>query len=338
MYYLEITYLERLASYLRNFKKISDRKFNFSCPFCGDSEKDKKKARGYVFDGEDKLRFYCHNCHKSTNIQGLLKHIDHSLFLEYKKEKYSGSAGPAPISKEILQKKKEGSGKLRTSLPLCVTVHESGQGSLASKFCRKRKIPESFWGELYYTEVFGRMIDRIIPDKYKLVEVEDRLVIPFRSKSGNIFGLQGRALWHKSPVRYITCMFDDDVEKVYGLDRVDMNRKFYVTEGPIDSMFLENAIAACGSDICSQVTKLGSPKNAVLVFDNEPRNKDIVKQYKKALESGFKVCVWPDFITCKDVNDMVLDGYPGWQVQELIDRYTFEGTVGLLQLSKWSKV
>ena len=339
MYYLEQTYLERLASYLRNFKKISDRKFNFSCPFCGDSERDKKKARGYVFEGDSKLRFYCHNCHKSTDIQGILKHIDHSLYLEYKKEKFSGNSGQAPISANILEKKTEGAGKHRIALPMCTTVALSGKGSIASDFCRRRKIPESVWGELYYTEVFGRMINKIVPGKYPdLRELDDRLVLPFRTKNGSIVGVQGRALWHKAKLRYITCMFDDEAEKVFGLEKVNMNHRFYVTEGPIDSLFLENAIAACGSDICSQVAKLGSPKNAVLVFDNEPRNKQIVQMYRKAVENGFRVCVWPSYIEEKDINDMVLAGRPGWQVQELIDRHAYEGATALLKLSEWSKL
>ena len=50
-------------------------------------------------------------------------------------------------------------------------------------------------------------------------------------------------------LRYITTILDKRYPKLYGLERVKFESTIYVTEGPIDSLFLSNAIAMCGADV-----------------------------------------------------------------------------------------
>ena len=47
--YTEIKYLNLLSIRLEKFKKKGDYLWNFLCPVCGDSQKNKNKARGFVF-------------------------------------------------------------------------------------------------------------------------------------------------------------------------------------------------------------------------------------------------------------------------------------------------
>ena len=50
--YIEQKYLLIASSQLQLFKRKGDFLFNFRCPFCGDSQKNRSKARGFVFRKE----------------------------------------------------------------------------------------------------------------------------------------------------------------------------------------------------------------------------------------------------------------------------------------------
>ena len=98
-------------------------------------------------------------------------------------------------------------------------------------------------------------------------------------------------------------MLDDSRTKVFGLDRVDFKKTVYITEGPFDSLFIDNAIAMAGADID---WKLIDNKDAVFVFDNEKRNPEIVKRMAKVIDKGYEVVIWPDHLIEKDLNDMTI--------------------------------
>jgi hypothetical protein len=77
--------------------------------------------------------------------------------------------------------------------------------------------------------------------------------------------------------------------------------------------------------------------NAVFVFDNEPRNKEIVSRMERMLDRGYKVCIWPSKLSVKDINDMILSGYSIADVELMIDQNTYEGLAGRLALAEWRK-
>ena len=160
-------------------------------------------------------------------------------------------------------------------------------------------------------------------------------MLPFIDKKNNVFGFQGRA-FKKESIRYITIMLDEDMPKIFGLQDVNFDRTYYVVEGPIDSLFLNNCVAMAGAD--GNASGLESVENAIFVFDNEPRNKEIVARMEKALDKGYKVCIWPSNILDKDINDMILSGIKGVDIQMIIDQNSYSGLRGKLQLSEWRKV
>jgi hypothetical protein len=73
----------------------------------------------------------------------------------------------------------------------------------------------------------------------------------------------------------------------------------------------------------------------VLVFDNEPRNAEIVKIIGKAVESDFRMVIWPSSIKEKDINQMVISGIA---VQDIINQNTFDGLELKLKYTQWKKI
>jgi hypothetical protein len=152
----------------------------------------------------------------------------------------------------------------------------------------------------------------------------------------NLAAFQGRALG-ESKLRYITVKTHEDNHKFYGLDRLNLDDMIYVVEGPIDSMFLQNAIATADSNLMS-ITSVFDKSKITLVFDNEPRNKEIVKKIDDAIEQHYNVMIWPEMIDSKDINDMVLDGFSPDEIQDIISRNTFVNLRAKAEFIKWKKV
>ena len=159
-----------------------------------------------------------------------------------------------------------------------------------------------------------------------------RIIIPFRDKEGNLFGYQGRSLAPKAKLRYITIMLDEEQPKIFGLDRIKDDKPVYIVEGPFDSTFLENSVAMAGSD--ADVRTFGW-SNYIWIFDNEPRNREIVNRISKVIDRGDKVVIWPNKIQQKDINDMVLAGH---DVQKLVDSNVYQGLTATLKFNDWKKV
>jgi hypothetical protein len=148
-----------------------------------------------------------------------------------------------------------------------------------------------------------------------------------------MFAFQGRAFGDEQP-KYITIKLDEKKRRIYGLDTLDVNKKTYITEGPIDSLFLPNAIAVAGSDLEIKTLK----RKAVYVFDNEPRNGEIVNKIKKLIEKNYKICLWPKSLKYKDINDMIIAGMTPVEVQGIIDNNTFSKLSAHQQLNDWKEV
>ena len=147
----------------------------------------------------------------------------------------------------------------------------------------------------------------------------------------NLIGFQGRSLIPNS-VKYITVMLNEEAPKVYGLDKINKGEIVYVVEGPFDSTFVSNSVAMCGSD-SSLACLEGS--SIVYVYDNEPRNKEIVGRIEKCIEKGEQVIIWPTMIGDKDINDMVLSGH---DIMSVLKSNTYSGLEAQIKFNNWKKV
>ena len=329
-------YLSLLSPRLDRFKKVRDYLWNFRCPQCGDSQKSKSKARGYVYRKKTDLFFKCHNCGVGQSVGNLIKDLDPFLHKQYIMERYrAGETGKrkskAPEFKFETPKFKPK--KTTIDLP---SIESLPKEHYARVYCEGREIPQQFMDKIFYAEDFKNWALSVCQVDYSnLMGKEPRLVIPFFDKDNQLIGAQGRAL-QESKIRYVTVKVHEDAPKVFGLERWNSDQHTYLVEGPIDSLFLPNCLAMAGADM-SDLSILDNTKTT-LIFDNEPRNFQIVRSMIKSLQDGWKIVVWPNSITCKDINDMVLTSIKDARLVEIINRNTYSGQRGEWEVHSWKKV
>ena len=322
MDHVDVKYIDLLAFKLEKFKKVKNSLYNFRCPLCGDSQKNKSKARGYLYQVKNNTNFKCHNCGVNISFNNFLKKIDINLHKEYTFEKFkNGHTGKSFIVETPKFEFEKPVFKTKINIP------KASENERAANYLKNRNLdPYKF----YYTPKFKEWVNSLIHTFDNLDYDEERIIIPiFYNKK--MVGFQGRSLG-PSKVKYITIMLDDDAPKIYGLDEIQKDKTVYITEGPFDSTFISNSIALCGAD--GDVSKWGIG-DCVWIYDNEPRNTEILSRISRVIEMGQKVVIWPTSIKEKDINDMVLSGL---NVQEVIELNTYSGLEAKLKFTIWKKI
>lgn len=274
----------------------------------------------------------CHNCGASSSFYNFLKQVDPNLLEEYQLERYKLSANTNSPEPTFTELKVKPVFKKTLSIP---RICDLPDGHFAKDYVIGRKIPEEMYSTLYYAEDFKSFVDSFGVEK-DIMEGDKRLIIPFYDKEGNLTGFQGRALG-QSKIRYITIKLMDEGPRMFGYDRIDDTKKMYVFEGPIDSMFIQNSIGVASSSLESAADFLDKTK-LVLVFDNEPRNKEIVKLMEHAIDNHFNIVIWPEFIEEKDINDMVLQGFDIEDLHDIMDKHTYVNLRAKMEFVNWKKV
>ena len=89
---IDSKYIGLVSIKLQKFAKKKDGLYNFRCPYCGDSERHKNKARGYLYRLKNDHNFKCHNCGVSRTFTNFLKDTDPSLHDQYVFERYKAGA------------------------------------------------------------------------------------------------------------------------------------------------------------------------------------------------------------------------------------------------------
>lgn len=334
-FYIDVKYLRILSPRLEGFVQKKQDLFNCRCFYCNDSQKKKFKKRGFFYRKNNDLFYRCFNCEVSTTFYKTLEFLDPHLAKEYAMERFaSGEQKQHNYKKPIIKfKKPVFSQKTTINIPTIASLSDS---HYAKKYVLNRKIPKGFYKDLYFAECFKKFVSEVCP-KYdkELLENDPRLVIPFKDENGNMFAFQGRAL-SKNPLRYITVKIDENSSKIFGLDRINKNEPILVTEGPLDSLFLKNAVATADSNLMVSES-LGKDK-LTLVYDNEPRNPAIVKQIEKSIKNGFKVCLFPDTFKGKDINEAILNGLTKPNLYRIIEENSFSDLRANIEFNKWKKV
>ena len=330
--YVDLKFINDLSGRLSQFKKKTDYLFNFRCPHCGDSQKSKTKARAYLYRVKNDMFFKCHNCGQGQNLANFIKFIDPKLYEQYLLERYKKSAPATPKPKFDFKPTKFTN---QTPIDDLKSIKDLPEDHPARLYCINRKIPEKYFDKLFLSDKFMTLVNEVKPNTYKITKDHPRLIIPFYDTTGKIFAFQGRAFGKEQP-KYLTIKLDENKQKVYGLDKVNFQKPIYITEGPIDSLFIDNCLAAGGADL---FLKNKIPNEQITyIFDNEPRNKEIVNRMYKVIEQDFNVVIWPEEIQLKDVNDMIKSGLTKLELQDIISNNTYSKLSALTKLNYWKKI
>ena len=320
---IDSKYIGLVSSRLQKFKRVKADLYNFRCPICGDSQRNKNKARGYIYPVKNNTNFKCHNCGASLSLNNFLKKLDPSLHKQYTLEKFKeGHTGKNFVVDEpkfVFEKPKF---TRKLDLP------KASENPYAKEYLEERKLnPEKF----YFTDKFKEWTNTKKQTFDSTYRDEPRIIIPMYDRDKNLIGFQGRSLTHNS-VKYITVMLNDDSPKLYGLESIDEEKPIYIVEGPFDSTFVENAVAMCGSDV--DIRSLGWGDH-IWVLDNEPRNREIVNRIAKLIDRGEKVVIWPNEIVEKDINDMIISGH---NVIDVIKSNTYKDLQAKIKFNTWKKI
>ena len=315
-------YIGLISSRLTKFKRVKPDLYNFRCPICGDSQKNKSKTRGYLYAVKADMNYRCHNCGASMTLSNFLKEIDPTIHKQYVFERFKNNkTGRGTVVEEPKFNFEAPQFKPKLDLP------KASENSAAKNYLENRNLnPAKF----YYTDNFKAWSNSHKQTFDSVKYDEPRIIIPLFYKN-TLIGFQGRSLG-PSKVKYITIMLDDNAPKIYGLDEIKTSKPIYITEGPFDSTFIKNSVAMCGSDV-----DIGSFdwSDYIYVYDNEPRNREIVNRISKTIDRGDKVVIWPNNIPEKDINDMVLAGH---DVQSVVESNVYSGLKAKLQFNTWKRI
>lgn len=336
--YLDEKYANMVSYKLERFKKTGPYLWNMRCPLCGDSKKDKTKTRGYIYRKKDHLFFHCHNCQETLFFGKLLKRLDLNLHRQYSLEQFGDSPAKPKVSAED-------EAKPYVTSPVFLTkekIHLPSIESLpfdhfAKKYIISRKLPKEFLADIYYSSCFKSFLDEMLPGNEKKIPLlEKRVVIPFYDERHNLLGFQGRALF-ESKLKYITIMMDETKRKVFGLDKVDLDKPILVVEGPFDSKFLYNAVATMDSALFRVAEVMGQDHEYIFVYDNEKRNSQVCSNMEKTIKLGHKIFIWPRAVGEKDINEMVINGWDPVEINEMIMKHAYTGMDADLRMTMWRK-
>jgi transcription elongation factor Elf1 len=336
--YIDTKYVNLLALRLPLFKRKNNGLYNFRCPFCGDSQKSKTKARGYFYQKRTDMFYRCHNCGQSNTFSNFLKQFDGEMYKDYALDRYKeGITGKGHNTADPEFTVEQPKFHTKIDLP---RISDLDDDHFAKKYLVNRAIPSQFLNYLYYTEDFKSFVENITKHDYDLAKDEQRIVIPFYDSDKKLIAFQGRAFTN-SLLRYITIKMYEDSPKIFGIDRVDVTNPFYIVEGPFDSMFIPNCIAMAGSDISfrgnTDIKEALDNHKGTIIFDNEPRNKEIISRMENVINNGWNICIWPDSVTYKDINDMVLGGMTETRIFEIINTNTYNELLAKTKLATWRR-
>lgn len=322
MDHIDSKYIGIISSRLEKFKRVKSNLYNFRCPICGDSKKNKNKTRGYIYSVKTNTNFKCHNCGASMSFNNFIKHVDSATHKQYSLEKFKeGHTGRSFVVEEPEFNFEAPKFKKSLKLP------KASENSRSDGYLTARHLDTS---KFYYAKKFKKFVNTIKKTFDDIRHDEERIIIPIYYQK-NLIGLQGRSI-DPNPVKYITVMFEENAPKIYGLDDVREEDPVYITEGPFDSTFIRNAIAMCGAD--ADVSNWGI-SNRVWIYDNEPRNREIVNRISRTIDSGDSIVIFPSHIEEKDINDMVIAGH---DVQKIVECNTYSGLEAKLKFNTWKKI
>jgi hypothetical protein len=311
-------------------------KINFSCHICGDG-KDSHSTRGWFYEHKGDVRYGCFNCNYNNKFSFYLKEFHPDKYREYLMERRK--------DEKPKEQPKEDVSKFTKVIPVIkeTVIQKYAQrldllpdGHPAKSYMVNRMIPLDKLCLFWFTMNWRGLTNEVVPETYKFVANEPRIVIPIFNKDGSISAMQGRALRSTEKLRYVTIKADEESNKVFGLERIDYDKLGFFLEGPIDSVFIDNAVAIVGGQMGLNEVPL---KKRAWVLDNEPRSRDTCRRILKLIEAGENVVLWDKCRwTSKDVNDMIQkEGATIKEVNAYFKENVVNGLAAKMRFNNWIK-
>jgi len=337
--WLEEKYLRFLAPQLNRFAQKNRHTWNFRCPLCGDSEVKKTKARGYIFAKQQMLMFKCHNCDIALPFVALLRRMSPRLYdemlLEQMREAPKAIEAPPIVLESPVSDDQRGA----HVFPLNPLASLPAPLSVVWNYVVRRLIGVSAMKRLYATVHARTWLAPLVGMEKagRVIDNEPYLVMPMTLPNGEWFGAQLRMIGRKE---YITFRWSHAPLKAFGLDHLKPTENIWIVEGPLDSLFVPNALAILGSDLMGGVRVLedagvlhtNTPRT--YVWDCEKRNRQILNNMEVVIMLNQSIVIWPKGFQHKDVNDAVLAGI---DVVTLLQQRTFTGLRAQLEFAEWKK-
>ena len=342
---VDINTMNKLS--LERFKRVKPNVWTCRCPVCGDSKKRKFVTRFYFYVRKGQLNTRCHNCGYSRSFFNFMKDHQSWMFNEYKRETLLQTLKPRSTSENIKTIVESSQDEIEIEIeiqsqpdimryaPLVKVCADLESDHLARVYLENRGFSESQLSQLWYAPDFylvASSVDPGLEDKNPMMH-RPRIIIPFLSDDGyQVEMIQGRSLDAQDKMRYISVKSDPDVEKVYGKHSIDYSKPVCVVEGPFDSMFVDNCLAVCDANL----TRVEAD---VYIWDNQPRNPEVISYMEKAISEKRKVVIWPNSPDKKqDINDLILSGVTPQLLNQIIKIRTFTGIKAIMELNKWRRI
>jgi hypothetical protein len=279
----------------------------------------------------------CHNCGVSIHFGTFLKQTDQMLYSQYAMERYANGAAPNKAHKTPQLTFREPVFEKKSLIDeLFDRVDKLPEDHIAVNFCKGRKIPEDKLSQLYFIDNIKKVEQLSDKMKDRIKSEEPRLVIPLYDHKLQLAGITCRALGNET-LRYITVKIKSDALLVFGRESLNAEKHIYVTEGPIDSLFLPNAIAVVGTGFNKLELLEYSKDIMTIIVDNQPRNKEVCKVIENLIDKNYNIVIWPQSLVEKDINDMVKAGKSPAAVKALIDKHTCTGLQARANFYAWKR-
>lgn len=330
--HIEIQYVQQLGVYLNNFKQHKARTWSFSHTCEHAAPGHKLKSRGSIYEPGSNTNFNvkCFHCGYSVRFTTFLKLISPSLYDEYMLNEYRDKNIDEVIKPPIKQPTKKP--VVDPALDGLISVNSLSNTHPVIRWLERRHIPKDKYKFLYVAKQFYSWAKRYNTE-FKTDNDEPRLVIPYFDKSKKLIGFTARTFSPKVEPRYIHTRINKSETFVYGLDRIDESKVIYVCEGHLDSLFIDNCVAVGGANYNTEFTESIKDKCVIIPDNDWKRNAQVGKQLLKAISSKFSVCLLPDTMKGKDINDYVKNGMSLGELKSTIDKYTYSGLRAKLEFA-----
>lgn len=281
----------------------SDRKLNFACPICGDSQKKVSKKRGNLY--LDTKHYKCFN-------DGCMAYMSLAEFVA-KMSREHGIMLPSFLLEEsyepVVKVKKTENQLIRfitSDTSQLVTLTD-----VINRFSLKRldQVPETSAAFQYIKHRNLTLIQDYGDCLYTDSQDNKVFIFNFDRRSGKLLGFAIRSLDPNSDRKYIIKSYSDlrEIFSQMGLSgqliedanflnnyfnilNIDFSRPIRMTEGQFDSMFVRNAIATSGASKARSIfADLGAKSATQVIFDRDKAGKT---QMMNFIKQGYSVFLW----------------------------------------------